>query len=156
MKFQFTTPPGIGGPTLRLPMVALLVGWMLGSIAVLGGWAVFGSLFGASGPEISAGLLGASISVAVMGLGLFVAGVGRERPASEMPTVWLASTVLRFLAAPGVGFVLYFALRPASKPYVLGLALAYLVLLVIEVLIAVSDLKRQLDRIESREQPEGG
>ena len=68
-----------------------------------------------------------------------------------MPTVWLASTVIRFLAAPGVGFLLYFALRPASKPFVLGLALTYLVLLVIEVLIAVSDLRRQLDHIESAE-----
>ena len=89
MKFDFTTPPpGVGGPTLRLPVVALLVGWLVGSMATLGGGAVLGSALGASGPDISAGLLGASISVGVMGLGLLAAGAGRERPATEMPTVW--------------------------------------------------------------------
>ena len=130
MKVNFTTPPpGLGGPILRLPVVGLLVGWLVGSIAILGGGAVLSSALGASGPEISAGLIGASISVGVMGLGLLAAVVGGERPATEMPTVWLASTVIRFLAAPGLGFLLYFALRPATKPYVLGLALAYLVLL---------------------------
>ena len=149
MKFRFSPTPDLGGPKLRLPLVPLLMGWMLGSLAVLGGGAALGSALGASGSQLSAGLLGASIAVGVMGFGLLVAGPGKERSATDMPIAWLASTVIRFLAAPGIGFVLYFALRPDLKPYVLGLALAYLVLLVIEVLIAVSDLRRQLDRIES-------
>ncbi|MCH2160656.1 MAG: hypothetical protein MK085_02160, partial [Phycisphaerales bacterium] len=65
MKFQFTTPPDLGGPTLRLPMIPLLLGWMMGSLGVLGGGAVLGSSFGATGPEITAGILGASIAVVV-------------------------------------------------------------------------------------------
>ena len=160
MKAGFGTPPGAGGPELRLPAKALLLGWILTSILMfLGCWLFTPWLLGLlsaseadAGSDSGSAVLGAVISSVMTGLGLLVVTPWRPRPATEMPLVWLASTVIRFLATPAVAFLLYFAIHPPTRPFVLGLALCYLALLFVEVLITVFELRRQLDMIET-EQP---
>ena len=164
MKLGFGTLPGSGGPELRLPAKALLAGWILTSILMfLGCWLLTPWLLGllsAQGVDSAAksgpAVLGAAIASVMMGLGLLVVTPWRPRPATEMPLVWLASTVIRFLATPAVAFLLYFAIHPPTRPFVLGLALCYLALLFVEVLITVFDLRRQLDRIETEQAREEG
>jgi len=80
-------------------------------VPVLGGLAWAGITLGLSYSSeiVVTGVLGAAI-VLVVSLGaLLVTSPWRKRPVSMQMTMWLAGTVIRLLATPIVGFLLYSA-----------------------------------------------
>ena len=68
--------------------------------------------------------------------------------ASRLPTLWLASTTGRILAIPAVAFLIYSAAHPPVRPFVLGLAVSALLLLMIEVPIIARSMLAQIEAEE--------
>jgi hypothetical protein len=108
----------------------------------------------AAGPEAKgSGLLGSSLSIAIMGGGLVALKPWMNRHASDLPTAWLAASVLRVLAVPAAAFLLYFAIRPLVMPFVLGVVTVYLALLFVEVLFITLALFRQSEGCVPQDDP---
>lgn len=139
---------------LRLPARALLVGWFLVAAAVVLGWMVVGPELGAAQAYSASGLLGSAVSLLVMGVGLGVIRPWVPKHASDLPTTWLATSVVRLLVVPTTAFLLYFAILPSTQPFVIGVVSAYVVLLAVEVLLIVLAMQRQFEKCESSESME--
>ena len=136
---------------LHLPAKALLVLWLVLIMALFLGWGLLAPVLGASSSQALAGL-GGGVPVLVMcGGALLLIAPWRDRPDSDLPTLWLLVTVVRLLATPVVALLLYFAARPPMEYFVVGCASAFLCVLFFETPLIALDVRRQLvDQEEQR------
>ena len=138
-----------GEPLYALPGGLLLAGWALAALVGVGGWFVVGQIRPIEPENLRWGAIGGAVASAVGGLGLLIMVPWKPRRSGDLAPLWMASTVARILAIPGVGFLLYFAARPPERPLVIGLAGATLVLLAIEVPIIAKAMLGQLAEEEA-------
>jgi len=148
MKVQWDPPPPGCGPAVRLPSLALLVGW--GAVSAM---AITFCALALSPPERGSGLLGSGLAIGVMGGGLLLLKPWLPRHASDLPTAWLSGAVVRVLVLPAAAFLLYFAIRPMAMPFVLGVVTVYLALLFVEVVLLALALHRQRERYSPLDDP---
>ena len=134
---------------LQLPAKGLLVLWLVLLLATFVGWGWVAEPLGLTGARARAGLLGGVLSLLTCGAPLLVIAPWRDRPASDLPTLWLMVTVVRLLATPMLALLLYFAARPPMDFYVIGLAGAFLCVLFFETPLIALDIRRQLVDMES-------
>jgi hypothetical protein len=120
-------------PLYTLPSRALAIGWLISESIAVGIWPLIGALLAAT----------------IGGLGLIALMPWKPRRSGDLPTYWLAATTGRLLLIPGVAFLLYSATQPPDKPYVLGLAVASLALLMVEVPLIAKAMLRQITLEES-------
>ena len=144
MKVRWQAPPPGEGPLLRLPAVGLFVGWTAVLALALGGWCLLAPWLGLGPRESTSGLIGSCLVLLVMGAGLFTIKPWIPRHASDLPTTWLTTSVVRLLVVPATAFLLYFAILPAAQPFVAGVVSAYVVFLAVEVLLLVVAMFSQL------------
>ena len=130
-------------------MVGLAIGWFFVTGMAILGWVLVAPDLGASPRQSSSGLLGSVVSLLVMGIGLMVIRPWIPRHASELPTAWLATSVVRLLVVPVAAFLLYFAILPPAQPFVAGVVSAYVVFLAVEVLLLAVAMFRQFEKIEA-------
>lgn len=142
-------PDRSGEPLYRLPGGLLLAGWLVAAAIGVGGWYLAAAVRPIDPETVRWGAWSGLAAVVVGGLGLLVLLPWKPRRSGDLAPLWMASTVMRVLAIPGVGFLIYFAARPPERPLVIGLAGATLVLLAIEVPIIASAMLRQLAEEEA-------
>ena len=138
-----------GEPLYALPGRLLAAGWAVAACVAIGGWFVVARIRPIEPETLRCGVLSAVLGVVVGGLGLLVMVPWKPRRSGDLAPLWMASTVLRILAVPGLGILLYFAARPPERPLVIGLAGATLLLLAIEVPIIATAMLRQLAEEEA-------
>lgn len=144
-----TKPDRSGEPLYALPGRLLLGGWLVSVAVGVGGWFVAARIRPIEPETLHWGALSGALAAALGGLGLLIMVPWKPRRSGDLAPLWMASTVARILAIPGVGFLLYFAARPPERPLVIGLAGATLVLLAIEVPIIATAMLRQLAEEEA-------
>lgn len=130
-------------------MVGLAISWFFITGMAILGWILVAPDLGASPWQSLSGLLGSVVSLLVMGIGLMVIRPWIPRHASELPTAWLATSVVRLLVVPVAAFLLYFAILPSAQQFVAGVVSAYVVFLAVEVLLLVVAMFRQFEKIET-------
>ena len=136
-------------PFYTLPSRGLAIGWLASAIVAIGIWPVIGPPVGFEPQETKWAIIGAVLAAAIGGLGLLILMPWKPRRSGDLPTYWLAATTGRLLLIPGVAFLLYSATQPPDKPYVLGLAVASLALLMVEVPLIAKAMLRQITLEES-------
>lgn len=143
-------------PLYRLPAGVLALGWAAAALLAIAGWPLVG--LGVEMPPgwLFWGMVGAAVSAGVGGLGLLVLAPWKPRRSGDLPTLWLASTTARLLAIPAVAFLIYSAARPPDRPFVIGLAISALLLLLIEVPIIARSMLAQIEADEARGPREDG
>ncbi len=147
---QFPAPSDRSSePLYRLPAALLGLGWLVSAIIGVGGWFLVSLVSDLPADWLQWGMIGGLVSSVVGGLGLLVIGPWKPRRSGDLPTLWLASTTGRLLAIPAVAFVIYSATRPPDRPFVIGLAVSALALLVIEVPIIAKSMLAQIDQDEA-------
>ena len=125
--------------------MGLLLGWVVVLLMAIGGWCLLAPELGMAPESSSAGLIGACLALVVMAVGLLVIQPWKPRHASDLPTAWLSTSVVRLLVVPVAAFLLYFAILPSAQPFVAGVVSAYVVFLAVEVLLLAVAMFRQLD-----------
>ena len=133
-----------------LPGRLLAACWLVLVALNFVGWLVVAPAMGETVSEVRAGLTGGLLSMVVGGGSLVLISPWKPRPSEDLPTLWLAVTVARVLVTPVVALLLYFAARPATGPYVLGIGSAYLGLLFLETTVIVLDMRRQFESVGPR------
>ncbi|MEC8321376.1 MAG: hypothetical protein VX012_08200 [Planctomycetota bacterium] len=137
-------------------MGILALGWLLATLMAVGGWPLVGLAVEMPAGWLRWGMTGAAISAGVGGLGLLILGPWKPRRSGDLPTLWLASTTARLLAIPAVAFLIYSAARPPDRPFVIGLAISALLLLLIEVPIIARSMLAQIEAEEARRPRDDG
>lgn len=132
---------------LSLPARGLLVLWLGLLLVTVLAWGLLLPSLGMTTPRAGAGLLGGVVSLVVCGGGLLAIAPWRIRPGSELPTLWLLVMVLRLLGTPMLAVLLYFAAHPPMDVYVIGLAISFLGVLVLETPLIALDIHRQLAEV---------
>ncbi len=150
------TPDRSSEPLYRLPVGILALGWLLATLMAIGGWPLVGLAVEMPAGWLRWGMTGAAISAGVGGLGLLILGPWKPRRSGDLPTLWLASTTARLLAIPAVAFLIYSAARPPDRPFVIGLAISALLLLLIEVPIIARSMLAQIEAEEARRPRDDG
>lgn len=150
------TPDRSSEPLYRLPVGILALGWLLATAMAIGGWPLVGLAVDLPPGWLQWGMIGAAISAGVGGLGLLILGPWKPRRSGDLPTLWLASTTARLLAIPAVAFLIYSSARPPDRPFVIGLAISALLLLLIEVPIIARSMLAQIEADEARRPREDG
>ena len=131
-------------------MVGLAIGWFFVTGMAILGWVLVAPDLGASPRQSSSGLLGSVVSLLVMGIGLMVIRPWIPRHASELPTAWLATSVVRLLVVPVQPRFCY--ISPFCRRHshsLIGVVSAYVVLLAVEVLLIVLAMQRQFEKMRS-------
>ena len=136
-------------PLYTLPSRALAIGWLVSESIAVGIWPLIGPAVGFDARGTRWALIGALLAATIGGLGLIALMPWKPRRSGDLPTYWLAATTGRLLLIPGVAFLLYSATQPPDKPYVLGLAVASLALLMVEVPLIAKAMLRQITLEES-------
>ena len=135
-------------PLYRLPAGILALGWLVSAILGVGGWFLVGTVVEFQPGWLPWGPIGGGVASIVGGLGLMVIVPWKPRRSGDLPTLWLASTTGRILAIPAVAFLIYSAAHPPVRPFVLGLAVSALLLLMIEVPIIARSMLAQIEAEE--------
>ena len=136
-------PAGLDGPVRTMPVMGLLlsvlgVGLLCGLLMLL-----LGQLMDLEARTVLSGIEGIGVVLAGGFTSIIVLAPWKPRTVGTWMTLWLASTVIRLLVTPLLGFLIYSATRPEPVPYVLCLAGAYLLTLVTEVWAISRSLHRQ-------------
>lgn len=140
---------------LTLPAKGLLVVWLVLFLISFLGWGLLAPSLGVSPARSQAGLLGALPVLGLCGGALLLIAPWRDRPASDLPTLWLFVTVVRLLATPMVALLLYFAARPPMEYFVVGSAIAFLCVLFAETPLIALDVRRQIAAEEGEQTTAG-
>ena len=135
------TPPS---GQLSLPARGLLVLWLGLLMLTVLAWGLLLPTLGMPGTRAGAGLMGGVAALVVCGGGLLAIAPWRVRPGSDLPTLWLLVTVVRLLGTPMLAVLLYFAAHPPVDVFVIGLAISFLSVLVLETPLIALDIRRQL------------
>ena len=142
-------------PLYRLPARGLALGWVIVAVVCATIWPLVGpglqSAFGWDDNPVAGGALGSGAALFAGAAALLVIQPWKPRLAGDLPTVWLAFIVVRLFATPALALMLYFAARPPTGPFALGVALAYLGLLLLETLLAASSIRGKLAQTTSTE-----
>jgi hypothetical protein len=124
-------PAGPTGPGSRYPTAVLCFLIVAASVALAVVWIGLRSAFGLSEDVFRGGLLGLLAATLAhlggTGFGALLA------PSKGLAAAYLASTVVRFLATPILALSLYSLLPLTPQPVLIGSAVAYLLILVVDV-----------------------
>lgn len=122
---------GIPRPADRYPTAVLLFLIVAASVALAVIWVGARSAFGLSEVVFRGGLLGLLAATLAhlggTGFGALLA------PSKGLAAAYLASTVVRFLATPVLALSLYSLLPLTPQPVLIGSAVAYLLILAVDV-----------------------
>lgn len=95
-------------------------------------WAVGATGLGYSREIVATGVAGAAVVLVVSLATVMVVSPWKRRPASMQMTMWLAGTVMRFLATPALAFLLYSAAPLDGKALTLSVGVVHLATLITE------------------------
>jgi hypothetical protein len=99
---------------------------------------------------------GAATAAAVALLGTFILRPAVARPASDWMTLWLAATVVRLLLTPLAALLLYSALSPPGRGFLLSVAGSYFACLAVETVILARSAGRAFAAASSVRGAEAG
>ena len=131
---------------IRLPFAQLLGTIGLVSVLFGSGWYFafqVGPWPAAHGVE---GLYGTAVTLAVTLVGLLIMGPWKTRSIESWMSFWLGATVLRLLSTPVVAYLLYSATSRSLTPFMLSVAISYLVILFSEAGVLALSVKHATER----------
>ncbi len=130
------------GPPLSIPMGVLILTVFAAGLAISVLFA--GAMFALRQPAdaMTAGLVGTGLVTVIAMLGVVVMLPWIPRSIMMWTSTWIGSSVFRLLLTPAATFVLYSATSLPPVPLVLGVASAYLVVLLSEAAILARIVNR--------------
>ncbi len=129
-------------PSMSLPTALLVVTVGAAAVSSAAGWVAMAWAAGL-GREVSvAGVAGAAVVAVVSLLGLGVMTPWKSRDVSGWMTMWLAATVVRLLLTPVSAYLLYSATSLRLTPFMLSVAVTYMVVLFCEAAVLALHVKR--------------
>jgi hypothetical protein len=131
-------------PSITLPAVRIIAVTFAACAVAAGAWAGGAAVLGYGGTVVLGGPVGAALTAVIASIVFILTMPWMAKPTSTTMLLWLASDMLAMVMTLGVAYLLYSAtfLGPDSgPPLLLGVVLAFFLVLLAKVAVAASHLK---------------